>query len=36
LEQKFREARSELIDQVKIKHNAFIDLERLEEINIEI
>jgi hypothetical protein len=36
LEQKFREARSVLIDQVKIKHNAFIDLERLEEINIEI
>ena len=36
LEQKFREARAELIDQVKLKHNAFINLERLEEINIEI
>ena len=36
LEQKFREARSQLIDQVKIKHNAFIDLERLKEINIEV
>lgn len=36
LEQKFRAARSELIRQVKKKHNAFIDLERLEEINIEI
>ena len=36
LEQKFREARSVLIDQVKIKHNAFIDLERLVEINIEV
>ncbi|MDC0979839.1 peptidyl-prolyl cis-trans isomerase, partial [Balneolaceae bacterium] len=36
LEQKFREARSQLIDQVKMKHNAFIDLERLKEINIEI
>jgi len=36
LEQKFREARSLLIDQVKIKHNAFIDLERLKEINIEV
>jgi len=36
LEQKFREARTQLIDQVKIKHNAFIDLERLKEINIEI
>ena len=36
LQEKFREARAELIAQVKKKHNAFIDLERLEEISIEI
>ena len=36
LEQKFRESRAELISQVKRKHNAFVNLERLEEINIEI
>tara|TARA_B100000575_G_scaffold294516_1_gene310977 strand:- start:8139 stop:9731 length:1593 start_codon:yes stop_codon:yes gene_type:complete len=36
LQEKFREARAELITQVKKKHHAFIDLERLEEISIEI
>ena len=36
MEQKFRETRAELITQVKRKHNAFVNLERLEEINIEI
>ena len=36
LQEKYREARAELITQVKKKHHAFIDLERLEEISIEI
>ena len=36
LEQKFRETRAQLITQVKRKHDAFVNLERLEEINIEI
>ena len=36
VEQKFRTERSKLIAQVKNKHNAYIDMGRLEELTIEI
>jgi hypothetical protein len=36
IEQKFRTERSKVIAQVKNKHNAYMDIGRLEELNIEI